>query len=197
MTESMICRNHAEVSEGVLRCTGCANPFCGDCLVEMQARPYCASCKAEQLLDIISGVDRTRLDYASVWKRFGGLIVDGLLLAVPLYVAFAAILIPQIAGDNVPRSPWLDFIGLPFAFAAFLYEGAMLQARSQTLGKMAMQVRVVRTDGSPITKGQAWGRALAKTLLSYLWFLEYLPAFFTRERTTLHDLIAGTRVVEV
>jgi uncharacterized RDD family membrane protein YckC len=195
----MICSNHADVSEAIRRCAGCMNPFCGDCLVEMQARPYCAACKAEQLLDLISGVDRTQLDYSSVWKRFGGLIVDFLLLGVPLYVIIIAIIIPEFSGNGAGggRSAWFDFIGLPFAILGFLYEGAMLQARSQTLGKMALQVRVVRGDGSPISKGQAWGRALAKTFLGYLWFVDYIPAFFTKEKTTLHDLIAGTRVVDI
>jgi hypothetical protein len=29
----------------VERCTGCAEPFCGDCLVEMHGQMYCGSCK--------------------------------------------------------------------------------------------------------------------------------------------------------
>jgi len=194
----MICTNHAEVSEAIRRCAGCMNPFCHDCLVDMQMRPYCAVCKQEQLLDVISGVDRTRLELASIWRRFGGMVIDGLLFSVPLWVVYAMVLLPQIAGNKMSDTPfWMNFLGLPYALLTFLYEGAMLQARSQTLGKMAMQVRVVRADGSPISKGQAWGRALAKTLLGYLWFVDYIPAFFTRERTTLHDLIANTRVVNV
>lgn len=199
MTPSMICTNHAEVSEAIRRCAGCMNPFCHDCLVDMQARPYCASCKAEQLLDVISGVDRSRLEVASITRRFGSLVVDALLFGVPLYAIFAMVLIPQFASDNMAAGPpwWMDFLGLPAAILAFLYEGAMLQSRSQTFGKMALQVRVVRPDGSSITKRQAWGRALAKTLLGYLWIVDYIPAFFTKERTTLHDLIANTRVVDV
>jgi uncharacterized RDD family membrane protein YckC len=195
----MICSNHPDVTEGIRDCAGCANPFCSDCLVEMQTRPYCASCKSEQLIDLMSGVDRTQLEYASVWKRFGGVVVDTLLLAAPAYAALAWVIIPQFAqaASGKPPSPWFDFIGLPFVFVAVIYEGTMLQKKSQTLGKMAMQLRVVRADGSRISTGQAWGRAVAKTLLGYLWFIEYLPAFFTKEKTTLHDLIAGTRVVEL
>jgi uncharacterized RDD family membrane protein YckC len=198
MTASMICTNHPETSEAIRRCAGCMNPFCDDCLVEMQMRPYCASCKQEQLLDVISGVDRTRLDLSSLWKRFAARVVDTLLFAVPFYAIFVALVVPRLVGSGASAPPpWLDFMGLPLALLWFLYEGAMLQARAQTLGKMAMQVRVVRADGSPITKGQAWGRALAQTLLSYLWFIDYIPAFFTKERTPLHDLIANTRVVDV
>ena len=44
----MQCRNHPEVI-AVDRCAGCAEPFCNDCLVEMQGQKYCGSCKTMAL----------------------------------------------------------------------------------------------------------------------------------------------------
>lgn len=40
----MECKNHPSV-QAVDRCTGCAEPFCGDCLVEIRGQKYCGSCK--------------------------------------------------------------------------------------------------------------------------------------------------------
>jgi hypothetical protein len=40
----MDCRNHAG-TPAMERCTGCAEPFCGDCLVEIHGQKYCGSCK--------------------------------------------------------------------------------------------------------------------------------------------------------
>ena len=40
----MQCKNHPEIS-AVDRCVGCAEPFCGDCLVEVSGQKYCGSCK--------------------------------------------------------------------------------------------------------------------------------------------------------
>ena len=40
----MECRNHPDVS-AVDRCAGCAEAFCGNCLIEMQGKQYCGSCK--------------------------------------------------------------------------------------------------------------------------------------------------------
>lgn len=192
----MICRNHVEVSEGVRRCARCMSPFCGDCLVDIAGRPYCAVCKEEQLLDVRSGVDRARLDLASNWKRFGAVFLDGLLTAIPMYAIMGAVIFSSATGGGEP-SPFLNLIGVPFAFASFFYEALMMQLKSgQTLGKMALKVRVVRPDGSPITTGQAWGRAAMKMIFGCIWFADYLPAFFTQEKTTLHDLVASTRVVE-
>ena len=40
----MQCKNHPSVTASA-RCSGCAEPFCDDCLVEIQGQRYCASCK--------------------------------------------------------------------------------------------------------------------------------------------------------
>ena len=40
----MQCKNHPDVA-AVDRCAGCAEAFCGDCLVELKGKKYCANCK--------------------------------------------------------------------------------------------------------------------------------------------------------
>jgi hypothetical protein len=40
----MQCKNHPEVP-AVDRCAGCAEPFCGNCLVDIRGQKYCGSCK--------------------------------------------------------------------------------------------------------------------------------------------------------
>lgn len=191
----MICRNHVEATEGIRRCARCAVPYCPDCLVEIAGRPYCATCKQEQLLDVRSGVDRSQLALASVWQRLGAVILDSLLIAIPVYgLMFAAIWLPASQGKD--PSPWFNFVSIPITILAFAYEGLMLQMKDgQTLGKMALKIRVVRPDGSSISTGQAWGRVAMRTILGCAC-ITYIPAFFTPERLTLHDMVAGTRVVE-
>jgi uncharacterized RDD family membrane protein YckC len=192
----MICRNHVDVLEGIRRCARCQTPFCRNCLVEIQGRPYCATCKDEQLLDVRSGVATAgTLEYASIWARFGGVFLDNLLLAVPIYVVFFALAFAT--QKNGAPNPLINFVSVPLSFAQVLYEGLMLSNKNgQTLGKIAVRVRVVRPDGSPITQGQAWGRTVMRLVLGCLCFVDYIPAFFTPEKTTLHDMIAGTRVVQ-
>ena len=41
----MNCKDHPDI-EAAARCTGCQEPFCGNCLVEMGGVQYCASCKS-------------------------------------------------------------------------------------------------------------------------------------------------------
>ena len=35
-----------------------------------------------------------------------------------------------------------------------------------------------------------------RLVLGCLFLIDYIPFFFTDEKTTLHDMVAGTRVVE-
>jgi hypothetical protein len=40
----MQCRNHPEVT-AIDRCSGCAEPFCYNCLIDIKGQKYCGSCK--------------------------------------------------------------------------------------------------------------------------------------------------------
>jgi len=192
----MICRNHVDVSEGVRRCSRCGGSYCPDCLVTIQDRPFCATCKTEQLMDVRSGVDRTRLVYGGFWQRFGAYIIDYIIQIIPIYAIFGVImLVTGFTGQGEP-SLWFLLGYIPAFLIPICYEALMLQTKSQTVGKMALKLKVVRPDGSRITAGQAWGRAVMRLVLGCLVIVDYIPFFFTDEKTTLHDMVAGTRVIE-
>jgi uncharacterized RDD family membrane protein YckC len=78
------------------------------------------------------------------------------------------------------------------------YEGLMLSLmKGQTLGKKMLNLKVVTAEGNPISRGQAWGRALIRQvfgLVPCLGILDYLVAFGA-ERTCVHDILAKTRVI--
>lgn len=193
----MLCTNHIEVAEGVRRCARCQSPFCSDCLVEIAGRPYCATCKSEQLLDVRSGVQYGTIPHATILRRFGAVFIDGLLVAIPMYAVIGFLVFLPATRGQEPNPMLVNLISIPFALASLIYEALMLQFKNgQTLGKMALKVRVVRPDGSPISTGQAWGRVAMRTILGCLWIVDYIPAFFTPERMTLHDMVASTRVVD-
>lgn len=194
----LACRNHPDVIEGIRYCSRCGGQFCGDCLVAIGDRLYCATCKSEQLRDVRSGVDRTALNLAGIGKRFGALFLDRLLILAPTYTLFIVAMIATEDARGNP-SPWAMLLVIPLAAGPPIYDALMVQYKNgQTLGKMAMKLRVVRIDGSPVTPGQAWGRAAMRFVLEgCLSIINYIPAFFTKEKTTLHDMVANTRVVEI
>jgi uncharacterized RDD family membrane protein YckC len=191
------CRNHPDLIEGIRHCSRCGGPFCRDCLVTVGDRLYCQTCKIEQLRDLQSGVDRTRLNYAGGGRRFLALLLDRLIVVLPPYALFIILMI--VTEKDGEPSLWPMLLLIPIIFGMPFYEALMMHYRQgQTLGKKALGLRVVRVDGSPITAGQAWGRAFLRLAFeSCISIIDYIPAFFTDEKTTLHDMTAGTRVVDV
>jgi uncharacterized RDD family membrane protein YckC len=74
-----------------------------------------------------------------------------------------------------------------------LSESSALQG---TLGKRALGLRVTDLNGRRIRFGRAVGRYLAHILSTWLWFAGFIMAAFTSRRQALHDILAGTLVVE-
>ena len=90
------------------------------------------------------------------------------------------------------------------AYATVLYGGA----RGQTVGMMAVGVRVVR-DGThdALGYGRAFGRASAEQflrilgtvtiILGVIWLLDMLFPLWDKKNQTLHDKIVKTVVIRV
>ncbi|HEX7153639.1 MAG TPA: RDD family protein [Thermoanaerobaculia bacterium] len=167
--------------------------------MEIQGRPYCAGCKTEQVLDYRSGVDRTVLHYAGIGRRFVAIFLDNLIIMVPLMIVMFAILFSMRESISEENAGLFNLMFLPLIVVAPIYEGLMLQiTKGQTIGKKLMGIRVVNADGAPISTGQAWGRTGMRTVfgfLSCLGLIDYIMAFFNPEKTTIHDMVATTRVV--
>jgi uncharacterized RDD family membrane protein YckC len=200
----MPCPNHPAVAVGLDRCERCGGIFCPDCFVVVMDAPYCASCKLELIRDLRSGLQPGSLDLGSIGRRFGALWLDGFLtsmasyaLLIPLMIVVGAVGTAE-SGESDAVTGFLSLLVYPIALGIpLVYEGWMLTLRSQTLGKMALGVKVVTPEGGPISTGQAWGRTALKVVLASCMGITYIPALMTRERTCLHDMIAGTRVVRV
>lgn len=165
----------------------------------LSQRQFCVDCKQEHLRDVASGIRRDELRLAGIGRRFVALMIDGLIIGLPFFGVIVAFVGVSVFLDPEAETEWwIDWIGYASIPFMIIYEGLMLTYRGQTLGKMVMQIRVVRPDGSKISAGQAWGRAAVQNLMaSFLSIFNYVPAFFTKEKTCLHDLAARTRVISV
>ncbi len=198
----MACPQHPFVVSGLERCVRCDGEFCPDCVAWLRGRPFCAACKFEDVRDLLSGIVPGALDLASIGRRLGGLWLDGFITAMGSYALIIPLFI--VAGVFASARPgsegpvWVIVLMYPILLGVpVIYEALMLKRRGQTLGKIALGVKVVTPDGGDISAGQAWGRAVLKMVLGSCFGLDYLPALFTHDRTCLHDLIAKTRVVRV
>lgn len=196
------CTNHPDVLSDLYPCVRCDRTFCPDCLVLLKGSRFCAGCKTNAVKDMQSGLSATGsgLQLAGLGARIAAVVIDQFVMGA-ISMVFFFILIGIVAGTQsnpdsiVMPLAVFGFYGLMFA-SMFCYHALMLQWKGQTLGKMAVRIKVVTPEGGPISPGQAWIRVLVWFFLSGC-LIDYLPAFFNDEKMAIHDMAARTRVVRV
>jgi uncharacterized RDD family membrane protein YckC len=119
-----------------------------------------------------------------------GAVVGGLHLLV-LYFTIRMAGLTAADWRLLPRVPLVGFLGA----LTVAYFVVLTACGGQTIGKMAMDIRVVSDDGL-MTTARALARALAAIGSVAMLGAGLLPAFFGEGRA-LHDRIARTRVVAV
>ena len=82
-----------------------------------------------------------------------------------------------------------------FSLFWFVYSSFFLSVWGATPGKRLLGIRIVRSDGGPLD----WKLSLIRSLFSLVSadfaMLGYLWGFFSKDRRTWHDRIAGTRAI--
>lgn len=190
-----------------------------DELVTIQGHRVCAEGKAILLERLKSGEAMPGEDERpTVLRRFGCIFLDGLIIGVPFAVLNGVV--TAMLGRSTSASFVLGLLSLLTTTVQVVYFGQMHGSSGQTLGKKAGKLVVVNLDGSPISVRTGYIRALAYSGPGYLsglamlvgipgivlissvavglWGLtDTLLALFDRSmQRSLHDRIAGTRVVE-
>ncbi|HVL33815.1 MAG TPA: RDD family protein [Actinomycetota bacterium] len=114
-------------------------------------------------------------NYASFGRRFVALFIDGLVTGIVGAFVF------------------------PFGIGiGFVYHWLLVALnRGQTLGKMAMGIRVTTPDGGALDLGKSAARAGMALVSGFVIGLGYLWAAWDREKRTWHDMVAETRVYRV
>jgi uncharacterized RDD family membrane protein YckC len=128
--------------------------------------------------------------YAGFWRRVLAVIIDGLLLS-----AVTAPFIFAIGGDDAysARSGASTF---PSVIGWLYYALMESSAKQATLGKMALGIVVTDLDGRRIGFGKATARYFAKILSVLTIGIGFLMVAFTERKQGLHDILAGTLVVQ-
>jgi len=129
---------------------------------------------------------------AGFWVRAVALLIDGVALtaaqgalAIAGWLSLGIDVSPRPLGAALQLFSFVLGTGYPIVFH---------WQWGQTLGKMAMQIRVVDVGGGPLTLGQATGRQFASWLSALLLCIGYAMAGIRSDKRALHDLMAGTRV---
>ncbi len=130
--------------------------------------------------------------------RIGAGLIDlVLLVGIDAAVLFLTLRITGLQNtlEDLRVLPPVPFVGF-LAILAFGYVAAFTVAGGQTIGKMALSLRVIGDDGRPLDAAGGMLRALGCMLVPITLGLSFLPALLASDHRALHDRLAGTRVVQ-
>jgi uncharacterized RDD family membrane protein YckC len=134
-------------------------------------------------------------DAPGLGRRAAAGALDAALLAgLDALVVYFTMRVCRLDMSEWTILPWPPVV----AFLLFIdlgYLALMTAVSGQTVGKIALHLKVVSGDASPVTTGQAVARALFLAVGAAPVGLGLLPACFDRARRGLHDRLARTRVV--
>ncbi|MYT30623.1 MULTISPECIES: RDD family protein [unclassified Streptomyces] len=138
-------------------------------------------------------------------KRLLARIIDAIIIGVPVTLIMNAIVgwVDYFSTSSVETSKQATVSGVAM-LVYLIYEGVMLTTRGQTVGKMAMRIRVAMlADGSIPTPQAGWTRAAVYTLPEIVpccgfifWLVNVLWCTWDKPyQQCLHDKAARTVVV--
>ena len=165
-------------------------PYCRECGKEIpEGTMHCPACGARVELGL-------ELVLASWGERFIAWLIDVIILG--LLLAWFALpgfrWIPRAWGAAVPG--WIPFVDIGFRNVVyFLYWTLLDGMYGQSVGKMAMRIKVTGLDGGPIDVGKAAIQSIGKAFLLPLdcilgWIL------YPARRQRLFNYLAETVVLK-
>lgn len=167
-------------------CPHCGKPnpddaqYCQICGRELSNAATQATAQAQQSINIAP------VQYAGFWRRVLASLIDGILLSL---VTGSFTWVVDFGDFKVSYGLGIVVQWLYYA----LLESSNYQA---TLGKMAIGIVVTDEQYRRITFGRATGRFFGKFLSAVILGIGFMMAGFTQKKQALHDVLAGTLVVQ-
>jgi uncharacterized RDD family membrane protein YckC len=171
----------------------------------METNPYAAPAA---VVDDVAAWDARDLENrkASRGKRFGAALLDGMInLAWVLPIIWGATMVVDVRRGLKPAAPMVGVVllGLALLIAIFVVNCMMIHRSGQTIGKRALDIAIVRTDGSRIGVARyIFLRVVPIVLIGMIPVVGRLInlvdplLIFGRDRRCLHDLLADSIVVD-
>jgi len=133
--------------------------------------------------------DQPQLEYVSVGPRFLALLID-------IVILFAVYYPLSFLFRDAPGAWGVSILAFSPGLLALLYLIVMEATQGATLGKMALGLRVVKTDGSPIN----WSQSIIRNLLRivdclFCYLVGAILVWNSPLRQRFGDHVANTVVV--
>ncbi len=147
------------------------------------------------------GYQAPPLQYKSVGVRFVAVLIDSIIIGI--IGSIVALPLPGVMVNqetqaiSIPTTYWIGVI--IELIIAFLYFTVLEGRYGQTLGKIALKLKVLKEDGSPISYGDAAIRTILRVIDEIPFIVPYLLGailiWSSDKKQRLGDRIARTVVV--
>lgn len=188
-------------AQTALVCSQCGRSFAQSDLVQIAGNWVCGDCKPAFLSRVMAGgAAVSPWDYAGFWVRVGAQMIDGITLGI-VQASAAFLFFGTFGAQFLPGVTRSAPVGVMMGFQLFTYATAIayytlfLHYRGATPGKMALGLKVIRSDGSPLGWGVSIGRYFMYLVSGLILGIGYFMAGFDKEKRALHDRVCDTRVV--
>ena len=139
-------------------------------------------------------------ELASPWARLAAVIIDALIIGIPSLIFWILTIASLISEDEA--SLGLSLAGLGILIVVFVVQMVLLGTRGQTIGKIALSIRIVdaQTGDHPgwarlvLLRAIVNGILIGIPFLGQIYFLVDSLFVFRADHRTIHDLYSGTRV---
>jgi uncharacterized RDD family membrane protein YckC len=136
-------------------------------------------------------------DAGSAGDRLAAAALDHVILGgIDITVVYLTLRMAELAMDDWPMLP-LAPLAVFLVLLKAAYFCAFTAIGGQTIGKMAMGLRVVTEQDEPLDGGCAVRRTLAGAVSTAALGLGFVPALIGSERRALHDRLTHTRVIDL
>ncbi|HRK82777.1 MAG TPA: RDD family protein [Saprospiraceae bacterium] len=154
------------------------------------------------ILDDFEAPQSFRPEYAGFWIRVAAYLIDSIVIQVAtsilMFIFMGSLFLNPESMENPDQ-----VLGRVLPLYVILIVGSWLyyalmesSAQQGTLGKMAVGIKVTDMDGARISFGNATGRFFGKMISGLILGVGYLMVAFTDKKQGLHDMMAGTLVVQ-
>ena len=140
--------------------------------------------------------------YGGFGSRFAAVLLDSLILmSLTVLIAFV---VGGIFGATglLKRNDTSGMLLMQVVIQAvnlaitLTYQVYFIRKNDATPGKMAVGLKILRSDGSKLSAARIIGRYFAQTLSGLTLFIGYLMVLFDDQKRSLHDRICDTRVIK-
>jgi uncharacterized RDD family membrane protein YckC len=138
------------------------------------------------------------LSYRGAWIRLLGFDIDFIIVFIIYFILVKALGV-QITAEEIESTGGTLALGITIA-VTFVYFFGFWAWRGQTIGKMIIGARIVRLDGSPAGFGYLVVISLCALYINialalFLCLVVFLVIALNRKKRGIHDLVAGTCVI--